>query len=530
MATSSLMLEVVKLRNLFQHEDNTFKTSPRVEVTVLASYLDALVTAGDLTESDVHEKFRRTTKAAKESASPFFNEVFSFDVTRLYRACAATTSSAPTADGSSKVLGRPPPGFAAKADDAEPEAPQANAPKADRTVSLRCDVYDTNLSPEGLVGTATVTDVSVVENSKGDVTLTLLGGGGKGGERGEVHVRFSCKIAKPAPAAADPDADVTLLYKPRFHGGYELVPADRPNVWWHLCNDKAWRERVSKSVVAAYPPEKAAKGSKSLGSTASGAGPTEGAGGVPMQNVVQNRWKCRRLHQFFTKFRYAAERHIAGEPMTWTAEQELEQKALWLDSAIVRHQGVSSTSDKIQMAVKRAWLFYLTGEPINNTPGAMFSFEQTSKMSMASFSKSQYECLVGAMIEMIEPNLAGSAIVTTIAKDTFEADRLAVGSRAYKEAEAAAASAPPPADGAAKPKAGDIAYSTFKGLVTYYCDWWAETFTDFEYLAILKTLEPTLQLAKAKADAGGVGVSPRRPASGKARGSSAGKRKKSASR
>jgi hypothetical protein len=612
--SSTVTVDVMRVKTLFQHEDNALTTSPCVEVSLVHDLVERI------DDEDARAAYVKTTRAGREEESPFLNETFVFDTTFILKALPLTelglgdtTAGDGPAGAASISLGRPPKdygasirlarsereaaaaGTAASADGAEDGSESGGSgANVDKHVTLHFRVLDTNRSPATLVAECRMKNISVVAAAgKAEHGLTLVRRGDpEVDDAGLLSVRLGVAVSKPEAQMADPDADVKLPYVPRFSGDYPLVPEERLNVAWHLSNDAAWRDRVIKAAVLAFPPEKGAstsakgRGGKTalgssmkraaggLGASTKGVAGDAGDDGSGLAALVRDRWRCRRLHQLFTKFRFACERQMVGAaPLAWTPEEELTQKALWVDSAAVRNMAVTRKSKKVAAGLERSWLLYLTGEaPADSSLGATMPFEYRTKMSTATFTRSAYEALVSSFIEMMLPPLAGASIVGLIAKETYEADPAIPGTRAFKAAAALAAEAPadgvqPPSANAAPPAAspptsplkgdrsanaaeptspltpappakarpGEAAFDAFKAVVTAYADWWGETFTETEYLAQLRALDSTLLLARQKMDAGGSGGvgggagllgASMKSASGKKKGGGSSKKKK----
>ena len=476
--TSKLTFEVVRVKKLFQHEDNARVTSSGLTVRLLD--LSPLVDGHDAPA--VAEE--RVTDEKSETADPFFNERCEWDVTSAL-----------------------------------------NLP--DKLVRVAMELHDHNHTPAQRVAVASI-DVAVGDNTKGEIVLPLQPPATETATAatsrdddpgyGKLTVRWSVKVTKPAPKVVDENADVVLEGPVELDGTFALLPEARTYAWFHLANDPGYFGRLEKAVVAAAgahfasnpPPKPAKRGA------AAEQPPTT------ITQVLEKRWKCRRSHMVYTKVRVAAERHLQGLPYLPSEkgvvpiEEELRLKTQWKALAAIRKDTIVRGTEppwtrRARDAVDRLWAYYATGEML--AEGTQLTITHRGAMGVCPFGKGAYEALNAALLRHVVPGI-DEAFAAAVAKEDVENDPFVSPPK-------------PPAGTPAPPFAMPKAAELFAHALHGYAAWWADTLCEDEYLRVVRDAIPAVDAAKAAVKAAEAALdAAARPSSGKKKGGKGGKKKK----
>ena len=451
-ASSQLVtvVEIARCKKLFQDPDAPLTISPAVKLY-----------SGDTCVS---------TNTIQENADPFFNEAFEF---------------------------------------AQPAELTDSGECPIKSMSFAYELTDAVFDPPRVVACGTFT-IDTTANTKGENSYELYPPkeSGARGEcdatqeaRGTLIVRF--KVTIPKPKFVDVNKDVELAKNVVFTPAYRIVPEDRRRMWYHFLDTPAFREAFERKLVESFKEEKHER--KHPTKTAS--------------DVINLRWKVKRSHQFMAKIRLCAEKWLANESVSpIVAEEETAAKLKWKELAALRSKLAPQRSSKVTELIDRLWLFY-AADVDYRLPMTHISFEHRTKMQSTAFGKQQYEALVSCILQLFIPSLSAN-VADAIAKEDFENDPNANESAAAAEAEHQAALDAtdhegkdevqliaqrqvaeligPAATTAGQPAVSTSAFKLFSATLGKFANYWCETLTDAEFMAVLKLLANAIPPARKK--------------------------------
>eukprot|EP00906_Rhabdomonas_costata_P037755 RCo053253 len=302
--------------------------------------------------------FSAKTKTVKESANPFYNALYEYEIFDLEDECQFAVC-----DDSGKVVGR---------------------------CSLTVDFTDSKGAKAAEWLRLNLEGASAGEESTSS----------EAPNNAEIFVRYKFTPKKKKAAEGDKKAvdedDIDLGYVPVITGEIGFIPDIRFYVWQSLLEDRSFRNRVVAKILQSFTKkEKKAMGMVELPYSS-------------MDDLIENGWKCKTRLRLFNKFRTCAHQFVVDGSVVVSPEEEQKLWQNWKKYAVMRQE--IAKDFKVEKALKELYNVVMLGGSENpETERKGKGEKRITKKTHAIFCQHLYRAFV--------PDLSGKLARKIAAED-----------------------------------------------------------------------------------------------------------------